>query len=303
MPVLRPFTVLLFLCAGGTSAAQAPPLFHWPLDEADGSIAEDIRGGQDGALQGGVTWAPFAGHHQGAARFDGVNDRVVLGPCDITTGGPGFSLSLWVKPDLVTGMERTLASKAVGPSVSDQIWSLTFVNATALRFRLRTGGVTTELISPPGTLFSGTWYHVVASYTGSQMRIHVNGALMAGTSATGTQGFHPQAPASIGATPAGNAPFSGWLDDVRIYDRGLEDAEILDLLFETLVTRVDGATGQFPGEWHAEDRVEVFDLQGRLVHQGSGRAVPGTGYTGIQGPLMYRIHRGHAVISRWVWPQ
>lgn len=247
--------------------AQAPPLFHWPLDEASGAVAQDIRGGQHGSLQGGVVWAPNDGHHQGAARFDGVNDRILLGPCDITSGGPGFSLSLWVKPDFVTGMERTLAFKAIGPNPADHIWSLAFVNATALRFRLRTGGSTTELQSPPGTLFSGVWYHIVASYTGGQMRIHVNGALMASTAASGTQGFHPQAPASIGATPSGTAPFSGWIDDVRIYDRGLSEGEIIDLLFETLSTAVqeDREEPQWP--WDAHAMLELWDIDGRLIRE------------------------------------
>ncbi|MCU0320628.1 MAG: LamG domain-containing protein [Flavobacteriales bacterium] len=247
--------------------AQAPPMFHWPLDETSGTVAADIQGGQDGSLQGGVVWAPEDGHHQGAARFDGVNDRILLGPCDITSGGPGFSLSLWVKPDFVTGMERTLAYKAVGTSASDHIWSLAFVNATALRFRLRTGGTTTELMSPPGTLFSGVWYHVVASYTGTQLRIHVNGALMASTNASGTQGFHPQSPASIGATPSGSAPFSGWIDDVRIYDRGLSDGEIFDLLFETLNTAVAEEREEDQWPWDDQAILQLWELDGRLIRE------------------------------------
>ncbi|MEZ4755316.1 MAG: LamG domain-containing protein [Flavobacteriales bacterium] len=251
----------------GNVQAQAPPLFHWPLDEASGAVAIDIRGGQHGSLQGGVVWAPEDGHHQGAARFDGVNDRILLGACDITSGGPGFSISMWVKPDFVTGMERTLAIKAIGPNAADHIWSLAFVNATALRFRLRTGGSAMELLSPPGTLFSGIWYHVVASYTGAQMRIHVNGALMASTSAAGAQGFHPQAPASIGATPSGTAPFSGWIDDVRIYDHGLSDGEITDLLFETLSTAVQEEREDTPWPWDAHAVLELWDLDGRLIRE------------------------------------
>jgi hypothetical protein len=268
------------------SAAQSGAQFHWPLDEVAGPVANDVAGGTSGVLQGSVLWDPDGGHHQGAARFDGVDDRILLGPCDMTTGGTGFSISVWVKPDFVTAQERTIIAKTSGPAASDHIWSLAFVNATALRFRLRAGGSTTELSSPPSTLFSGTWYHLVASYDGAVMRIHVNGALMASTAKTGSLGFFPQSPASLAAQSTGTFAFSGWVDDVRIYDRGLTDAEIITLLFETLTTEVVeherahvDAAGMLrlpQGDW---ERMRVMDLGGRILldERTSGRNTMHTG--------------------------
>jgi hypothetical protein len=266
--------------------AQSGAQFHWPLDELGGAVANDVAGGTSGVLQGSVLWDPDGGHHQGAARFDGVDDRILLGPCDMTTGGTGFSISVWVKPDFVTAQERTIIAKTSGPAASDHIWSLAFVNATALRFRLRAGGSTTELSSPPSTLFSGTWYHLVASYDGAMMRIHVNGALMASTAKTGSLGFFPQSPASLAAQSTGTFAFSGWVDDVRIYDRGLTDAEIITLLFETLSTEVGeherahvDAAGMLrlpQGDW---ERLRVMDLGGRILldERTSGRNTMHTG--------------------------
>jgi hypothetical protein len=230
--------LLLFRLA----CAQAGPVFHWPLDESSGTVAQPIAGNTPGVLSGGVLWDPLGGHHQGAARFDGVDDRILIGPCDLTNGGGGITLSVWVKPDFVTAIERTLIAKTTGPQPADHQWSLSFVNASAVRFRLNAGGTTTELSTSPSSIFSGTWYHIVASYDGTQMRIHVNGALMAATPKTGAIGMAPQSPASLGARSTGTAPFSGWLDDARIYARALSDQEIIGLLFETLTTGLPNAT-------------------------------------------------------------
>ncbi|MBL7952411.1 MAG: hypothetical protein JNM62_11910 [Flavobacteriales bacterium] len=251
---------------------QTPAVFHWKLDESEGTVAHSEYGGPPGILQYGAVFEPNTGHHDGAVRFDGVNDRIILGPCDITTGGPGFSVSVWAKPDFVTGAERTLVAKAVGPANEDHIWSLGFVNGTALCFRLRTGSATTELISAPASLFAGAWYHIAATYEGSSMKIHVNGSLLASTTASGTYGYHPEGPASFGARSTGEAPFSGWLDDIRIYDLGLTDEEIVDILFENEVTvglsddpprMTTVGTLQLPrGEWRS---LTITDPAGRMI--------------------------------------
>lgn len=212
--------------------AQPTPAFYWKLDESSGTVAHEVFNTASGILQGGATWAPTEGHHTGACRFDGVDDRIILGSCEMTTGTGGFSLSAWVRPDFVTAMDRTILAKTVGPAAQDHIWSMTFVGASALRFRLRTGPVTTELSTAPSSIFSGAWYHIVGSFDGSAMRIYLNGALMAETPATGAMGFHPQAPASLAALSTGAAPFSGWLDDIRLFDRGLSQQDVIDILLE-----------------------------------------------------------------------
>ncbi|MFN3876226.1 MAG: LamG domain-containing protein, partial [Flavobacteriales bacterium] len=207
------------------------------------------------------------------ARFNGVDGRILLGPCDITTGSGAFTMSLWAKADFVTGMDRTLIAKATGPSAADQVWSIAFVSGSALRMRIRTGGQTHQLTTPPSSLFGGQWYHIAGVYDGAQMRLYVNASLMGSAPATGLPGLHPQAPASIGALSTGAQPFSGWIDDVRVYDRALSESELLGILFETLTTGMADA----PQGARATDRwidvpegphiLRVMDATGRASHQ------------------------------------
>lgn len=262
-----------------TAALAQPPVFHWPLDESNGTVAH-AWGGADGLLVGGMLWDPSGGHHQGAARFDGVDDRILLGPCDITSGNAGFTVSLWAKPDFVTGMERTLIAKATGPQLSDHVWSIAFVNGSALRFRLRSGGTSSELITPPSSLFGGNWYHIIGTYDGTQMRLYVNAGLMGAQPKGGLIGLHPQAPASLGALSTGAQPYSGWIDDVRIYDRALTDQEIIGLLFETLTTgildevAITGSISDLLSNASVHARITVHDALGREVYSTAATGNP-----------------------------
>lgn len=254
-----------------SAAAQSDAVFHWPLDETSGTIVHDIVSGSHGILVAGASLAPDEGRHGGAVRFDGAIDRIDLPPCDITSGGQGFSISLWVKPDMVSGAERVLIAKASGAGTNQHLWSLSIVDGSAVRFRLRAGNSTTELTTPPSSMFSGAWYHVSGSYDGSSMRIHVNGALIAFGQKSGMVGFNPEMPASMGARNDGTAPFSGWIDHVRIYDRGLSDEEIFAQVLEDVTTSIGP---EVPWYWDGEglvvgasgwQRMRLHDAGGRLV--------------------------------------
>jgi hypothetical protein len=251
----------LLLCP--LAASAQPPAYHWLLDESSGAVAHALAGGQDGVLAGGTVWDPGGGRYQGAARFDGVDDRIILGACDLTNGGGEFSVSLWAKADLVTGMERTLIAKAIGPALSDHIWSIAFVNGTSLRFRLRAGASATELATSPSSLFGGAWYHIAATYDGQRMRLYVNGALMADGAKTGAVAYAPQSPASLGATSTGAQPFSGWIDDPRIYGRCLSPTEVLGLVMADIATGTAQAMPLQAPEGAL--RCTVRDAAGRLL--------------------------------------
>jgi hypothetical protein len=225
----------------------------------------------------------------------------------MTTGTGEFSFSVWVKPDFVTAMDRTILAKTIGPGAQDHIWSMTFVSASALRFRLRTGAVTTQLSTPPSSIFSGIWYHVVGAYDGSAMRIYLNGALMAETPATGSMGFHPQAPASVAALSTGAAPFSGWVDDIRLYDVGLSQQEVIDILLEEeLTTAVTQPMREDIGINRSDllrenwTNTVLFDAMGRSVERPSFDPVRGMDLSGLA-PGLYLVclqEQGH----RATWP-
>lgn len=271
------------LAAGMLHArAQTAPAFYWPLNETSGTIAHAAAGGSDGTLQGNTEWLPTGGHHGGALRLNGNSARVDLGPCDVMQGtGATFSIACWFKPEIVSGTERTLMAKSNGSTSADYCWSLSLVNNTGARFRLRTAGTVHTVDVPPSSLFSGAWYHLAATYDGSMMRMYLNGSLVAFGNAAGNMDYHPEMPATLGNVITNTTPYFGQLDDVRIYGSALSDAEVIDLVIGDVSTGVDDHTLQVlsdgmlrlpSGGW---TQLRVLDASGRCLTQRSLSA--GTG--------------------------
>ena len=195
---------------------------YWALDETGGSTARDETGSHDGTLSNGPAWSPDEGQVGGALLFDGSDDYVDIGGIDIG-GSSGMTLAFWFKADDFGVHDARFVSKATGDQEQDHYWMVSTINETALRFRLKTGGTTTTLISSGNVIRAGTWYHVAAVYDGSQMQIVLDGAVIASTQKSGTVGTNVNVHAALGNQPAGsgNRAFDGLLDDVRVYNRAL----------------------------------------------------------------------------------
>ncbi len=203
---------------------------HWKLDEASGAVATDSLGFADGVLINSPVWQPEEGAIQGALEFDGVDDRVDLGPLDIYNG-TGLTLSMWVKVDDFDVSDGRMISKASSTSGSKHYWMLSTLSDNRLRFRLKAGGNTSTLVSASDELVAGAWTHVVATYDGATMRLYKNGAEIASLAKTGLIDTNPAVLVSIGNQPegAGSRAFDGKIDDVRIYNRPLTDVEVAEL--------------------------------------------------------------------------
>lgn len=290
---------------------QPTPSYYWRLDELGGTVAHAAAGGSDGLLQGACTWQPTSGHHAGALRTYGNDARVDLGPCDITTGaGDAISIACWFHPQIVSGDERVLVSKTIGPGPDDFIWSLSLVNSTGARFRLRAGGTVHTVEIPPASIFSNTWYHLAATYNGSTIRLFLNGSPTASGTASGAIGFHPQAPATLGNLIDNSAPFFGMLDDVRIYDHALTGLDVVDLVIGDINTGIaeppmlitqDGQVLLTSG---SGGMLSVHDPLGRILLE---RNLPPGGMATLPvasaGPFLVCLQEGHTRhVQRVVMP-
>jgi hypothetical protein len=69
------------------------------------------------------------------------------------------------------------------------------------------------------------WTHLTAMYDGARIRLYVNGVLVRTGSRVGNI-TATTGPLSIGGNQAFGQYFAGLIDDLRIYDRALTDAEV-----------------------------------------------------------------------------
>jgi len=197
----------------------------WPLDEASGTTAPDEAGSAPGTLVNGPLWQPSGGRIGGALAFDGVDDRVTMGQVDVS-GGDGLTIAFWTLVDDLDNSDARFVSKATNTSEQGHDWMVSTYDGNTVRLRLKAGGTTSTLVSSAGAISTGEWHHVAATYDGSTMRIFVDAAPAASASKTGAVANSSSVPLALGAQPQGSNELDGLLDDVRIYDRALSQAEI-----------------------------------------------------------------------------
>ena len=259
---------------------------YWLLDEVEGSTARDEIQQLDASLVNGPIWRPEGGRLGGALEFDGEDDYVDLGPIDDVTG-TGLTISFWFKADDFGVHDARFISKANGVQDEDHFWMVSTINESALRFRLRAGDATTTLASASGAVTSNTWYHVAATYDGTQMRLYKDGSLVAMQEKSGEIQKDSGVLTVLGNQPpgAGERPFDGLIDDVRIYSRAL-GANAIGLLasgnvvLSTHAAEVPGLSqlsANYPNPFarysvieyridqHGPVRLEIFDMAGRRV--------------------------------------
>lgn len=204
------------------------------FEEEGGNGVLDVSGnGHDGSFGNGVERVNL-GQYGNALDFDGTNGRVDLGTLDIP--GSALTIAAWIRPDNFGTSDARIISKATGVDEIDHYWMLSTVNngEIKLRFRLKTiSSVSCTLIGSK-TLLAGVWTHVAATYDGAAIRLYVNGVLDATLARSGMIVQDPTVPVAIGDQPQGDRNFDGLIDDVRIYLRALDEAEINAAMGETV---------------------------------------------------------------------
>ncbi len=233
--VLHPLFLISLIIASSSGIARATSranvpvvdathnlVAHWPLNEGQGVIAQDISGhNYTGTLAKESVWS------NGQLSFDGENDYIDVGTLDVT--GKNITLMAWFRSEDLRNCSLSdcrLISKATGISNNSHYWMLSTVavgNKTRLRFRLKTNHVTTTLTASSGNIVEGEWIHVAAVYDGRQMRLYQDGVEVGSRPKTGTITANPAVPVWIGGNPqtVSRRLWQGQISDVQIYEQAL----------------------------------------------------------------------------------
>ena len=191
----------------------------YSFDGSTGTTLTDESGnGHHGAISG-ATW--LANGHSGAAlSFDGVNDMVTIADAnglDLTTG---MTLEAWVNPTSTAGWRTILLKERPG----DSIYSLyasdgSRPNAWALI------GATQVSTFGSAPLPLNTWTHLSVTFDGATLRLYVNGVQASSAARTGSIAVSTD-PLRLGGNSVWGEYYAGLIDDLRIYNRALSQAEI-----------------------------------------------------------------------------
>ena len=219
----------LFVETSGASDITSGLVGHWKLDDGSGTTAVDSSGnGFDGTLTNGPTW-DSGGMIKGDLLFVDDNLTSVNIPYSDTAGAlqptSGITYSLWVYPLSNGGYERIIHRR--------RDWhDLRLMADGTSRFNLRVNG-TTRYPNTGVTVPLNGWHHLVGTYDGSEVAIYLDGVKQGSVAATGsidTYGTDFAIGRDISMSNNGEA-FDGYIDDVRIYNRGLSASEVRQLYF------------------------------------------------------------------------
>lgn len=200
----------------------------WDFENVSGTTATNTcTANSNGTLNGATV---VKGMNNGSAlNFDGVNDYVALGNMNVDVpGGPGdrgLTISAWFKATAWTHggfHDGRIVDKSDGVNNNNIDWmlsTLTEDDETRLRFRLRTTGLNaTEQIATSGNIELNRWYHAVATYDGSYMRLYLDGKLVGEEGKTGAVVNNSPRAVTIGNNQNFTRPWAGLIDNVRIYE-------------------------------------------------------------------------------------
>ena len=187
--------------------------------------ANDSAGSNHGTLQGNPQWV--IGYYGNALAFDGTGDWVDCGN-DPSLGISGaVSVTAWINIG-AAGISHKVGGNQDGTNGGYKMGILN----DKIEFEIRTSGNTAILnrdVAGGTILEAGVWYHVTGIYSQQDgyIRTYVNGLLDRELLTNEVLGASPGT-FYIGCEPydtsAGN--FNGVMDDIRIYNRVLSDAEI-----------------------------------------------------------------------------
>jgi glucose/arabinose dehydrogenase len=191
----------------------------WRFDDGSGTLASDATGfGRTGTLTAPLAQWETSGQVDGALRFTGeLNQSVTIPDHPSLNPTAGITIASWVRPLDWAGNRRVL-QKGDGDNQyrllaegGELVWEIFGVG------RL-------EVALPP----ANQWFHLAATYNGTQMRIYVNGSPVGVLAATGAIPVSTD-PIYLGTKTPGSIAgdhFNGSLDDLRLYNRSLSGAEI-----------------------------------------------------------------------------
>lgn len=214
--------------ASARGADTAGPVAWWKFDETDGASAADASGHRLVArLQGQPRWAPGQGRFGGALEFDGAKDFVDGGDAEVFDFRDSLTVSAWLKVRRFDKPSQTLLSKGI------DVWQLQrHGEQGTLEFALTGPQPTGKSQQRPPVIVSkravddGQWHHAVGLYDGKQVAFYLDGELQGSVGVSGPIAQNTE-PVLIGENAASRGrPFNGWLDDVRLYNRGLSAEEI-----------------------------------------------------------------------------
>lgn len=236
-------TILLFIsCKKNNDTPQSNSsltqglVAYYPFS---GNANDATSNHNDGSVMGASLTTDRFGNINEAYLFNGTSNYININSSVSLDLKESFSISAWIRPD--NYQSPGIVVWHGDPAYAHDPYILYFstdpgYNSIGVRKDVNDGLLIDETFAQSGVIFSGIWSDVVAicNATTKQMKIYINGELINTASFSdltinySTTNFFTMIGAATGTAGIGNF-FKGKLDDIRIYNRELNENEIKEL--------------------------------------------------------------------------
>jgi hypothetical protein len=191
---------------------------HWKLD---GNAADPI-GGNHGTIYGSPLWT--VGKVDGALYFDGDGDYIDCGNDSSLNLTNNFSISAWFNSDNVEPVLLICKGNVPAYDPGGAYTVLCVPSNGIIAFYVRDSGNTNFGYAVTAVSLN-QWVHVVVTFSDGNINIYKNGVFVQSGVLGTTTIYSNDGPLGIGADGDGGMLFTGTIDDVRIYNRAMSEAE------------------------------------------------------------------------------
>ena len=252
--------------AQDTHLCTPPPtgmVSWWP---GDGN-ANDIRDGNNGTPQGGVTFP--AGEVDQAFSFDGVDDYVrIPNSPSLQSVSSAITIDMWVKINSLPsgpGNEFFLFDNHIQNFGSPISGVVLYVNPSGtVGFQTRLNNTCCQNVTSNSVLQIGIWQHIASVWDGANLRLYIDGAPDNTTPASGTLQMNRDIFLGINADDffggTTTHQLNGLIDEVELFNRSLAASEVQEIFAagsagkcKTCIPPPPGMVAWWPGEGNGND--------------------------------------------------
>ena len=197
--------------------AQSGLVAAYSFDEGSGTSVKDASGSGNNGTTSNTTWTT-SGRLGGALVFNGSSALVTVPSTTSLRLSTAMTLEAWVRPTAINAQWRDVIYKG-----SDDY----YLEATSTSSSRPAAGGTfaPDNVYASSALAVNAWTHLAATYDGTTLRLYVNGTLASSISRAAQIAVSNGA-LQIGGDSGAGQYFAGTIDEVRIYNSAISEAQI-----------------------------------------------------------------------------
>ncbi len=207
---------------------------YYQFDDSSSLAADSSSKDNHGTVSGAAYSA--SGKANGAAQFDGSDDYIEIGSiADFGFGTGDFTIGYWVQ--FTTTHSSGTAWPQSGMYKNATGWNVVGNFEVALNFDKSlsvVANVQGDFITTGTAITTGTWYHVLVTRDNGTLKLYVDGQLIGSRSFTTSLSATNQYLGTSWVAEQAARYLHGLMDEFRIYNRVLSNAEICYLAEKSL---------------------------------------------------------------------